>query len=64
MSIFTGKIALVTGAASGIGQGLTETLAGEGARVMVTDINLERLEANIRSQNRSGNSVQVEGKVT
>ncbi|MBI5589956.1 MAG: SDR family NAD(P)-dependent oxidoreductase [Deltaproteobacteria bacterium] len=60
MSIFTGKIAMVTGSASGIGQGLAEALAGEGARVIATDINIERLEANINLQNRSGNSVRLE----
>jgi NAD(P)-dependent dehydrogenase (short-subunit alcohol dehydrogenase family) len=60
VSLFAGKIALVTGSASGIGQGLAETLAEEGARVIATDINLEKLEANIRSPNRSGNTVRVE----
>jgi len=59
MSTFTGKIALVTGSASGIGQGLADALAGEGAKVIATDINLERLETNFRFQNRSGNSVRV-----
>ena len=60
MSIFAGKIALVTGSASGIGQGLAEVLAGQGAKVIATDINLERLEANPRFQDRAGNSVRVE----
>ena len=36
-----GKIALVTGAASGIGLQASLRLAGEGARVMMTDINVE-----------------------
>ena len=35
-----GKAVLVTGAASGIGRACAEMLAGEGAKVAVTDINL------------------------
>ncbi|HZZ37258.1 MAG TPA: SDR family NAD(P)-dependent oxidoreductase, partial [Caulobacteraceae bacterium] len=33
-----GKVALVTGGASGIGRGCAETLAREGATVVVTDV--------------------------
>ena len=40
-----GKVALVTGAASGLGEGAARFLAREGARVMVTDINVEGGEA-------------------
>ena len=36
-----GKTALVTGAASGFGRGIAETLAREGARVAIVDLNAE-----------------------
>ena len=41
MSRVKGKVALVTGAARGIGQAIAELLALEGAKVIVTDINDE-----------------------
>jgi len=40
-----GKVALVTGAASGLGRGAAEILAREGAKVVVTDIDIEAGEA-------------------
>lgn len=44
MKRLEGKIALVTGAASGIGRMTAQMLAGEGAHVILTDINLEGAE--------------------
>jgi meso-butanediol dehydrogenase/(S,S)-butanediol dehydrogenase/diacetyl reductase len=42
---FDGKLALVTGAASGIGRATTRLLAQRGARVLAADIDAARLEA-------------------
>jgi NAD(P)-dependent dehydrogenase (short-subunit alcohol dehydrogenase family) len=41
----TGKVAIVTGAASGIGRGICLVLAEQGAGVVATDMNLEGAEA-------------------
>lgn len=40
MSRLTGKIAIVTGAGSGLGKAISESFAAEGARVVLTDIDL------------------------
>lgn len=44
MSDFTGKKALITGAAGGIGRAIAERLHADGATVFLTDVNEERLE--------------------
>ncbi|MBX6395958.1 MAG: SDR family NAD(P)-dependent oxidoreductase, partial [Alicyclobacillaceae bacterium] len=41
MGKFDGKVAIVTGAARGIGAAIAKKLASEGARVGVFDLNLE-----------------------
>jgi NAD(P)-dependent dehydrogenase (short-subunit alcohol dehydrogenase family) len=47
MTRFTGKVALVTGAASGIGRATSERLAREGARVMAVDLREEPLRETV-----------------
>lgn len=41
----TGKICLITGAAQGIGKAITEAFVREGAKIIATDIQLEKLKA-------------------
>lgn len=40
----TGKVALITGSAQGIGKAIAMTLAGEGADCVITDVNLDMAE--------------------
>jgi len=42
---FEDKVAVITGAAQGIGQAIAETLARQGAHVVVADLQAERAEA-------------------
>lgn len=44
MTDFAGKIVLVTGAASGIGEGIATRFVNEGATVVGSDLNAERLD--------------------
>ena len=46
--LLQGKVALVTGAGQGVGQGIALALAGEGAQVAVTGRTLEKLETTCR----------------
>lgn len=41
---FTGKVIIITGAASGLGQATAEELANEGAKLTLVDINAEALD--------------------
>jgi len=45
---FAGKVAVVTGAASGIGRGVSERLAQEGMKVVLADVEKEALDATVR----------------
>ncbi len=52
--LLTGKIAVVTGGAQGIGQAIATTLAQEGADVVVADLNANRCEETVARVQKLG----------
>ncbi len=55
----TGKVAIVTGGAMGIGQGIAYRLAEAGAAVMITDVNLEAAEATVKQIRSKGGKAEA-----
>jgi NAD(P)-dependent dehydrogenase (short-subunit alcohol dehydrogenase family) len=53
-----GKVAIVTGAAMGVGKGIARQLAGAGARVVIADINEEVAEASVDELRATGGDVE------
>ena len=49
MSIYSGKVAVITGAASGIGRALAQQFAASGARVAISDIDEQGLAETLNS---------------
>ena len=53
-----GKVAVITGAASGMGRATAVRFAGEGANVVIADLNVEGGESAVREcKENGGNAV-------
>ena len=59
MGRFDGKVALITGAASGMGQAVSIRLASEGAAVLAVDVNEEGLAVTASQINDGGGRVET-----
>src|SRR3979409_1381911 len=62
MEQFEGRVAVVTGAGSGIGRALARRAAGEGMRVVIADVEVNALEeaaAEAASAGAAGGAVRV-----
>lgn len=55
----TGKVAIVTGAAQGLGKGIAERLASLGAHVVVSDMNTKKAESTVSDIKEHGGSAEV-----
>ena len=54
MDRLVNKVAIVTGAASGMGKAIAELYAQEGAKVVVSDLNLEGAESVVAAIKAAG----------
>lgn len=59
MREYQGKVAIITGAASGIGKGCAQAFAEEGARVIALDLNLEGAEKVASELRAAGHDVKA-----
>jgi len=55
----SGKVALVTGAASGIGRAVATNLAGRGATVIATDVNADGCQALAEETRQAGGDLRI-----
>jgi NAD(P)-dependent dehydrogenase (short-subunit alcohol dehydrogenase family) len=54
MSLLAGKVAVVSGAGSGIGRAIAETYAREGAKIVVADVSTEHGEQTVKAIQDAG----------
>ena len=59
MRDFKGKVAVITGAASGIGRGIARQCAAEGMKIVLADIDEEGLRGLSQELSENGSSVEV-----
>jgi len=59
VEVFTDRVAVVTGGASGIGLGIARALGQRGMKLMIADLNEETIESAVRALRVEG--VQAEG---
>lgn len=60
----TGKVAIVTGAASGMGKAIAELFAVEGAKVVVSDLHLENATQVVKEiKEKGGEAIAVQANV-
>lgn len=53
------KVAIITGSASGIGKGIAETFAKEGAKVVIADLNLDEAQATADEIKKDGHEAMA-----